>query len=385
MPSFFKHFLLTICFLASSVLGVDARALEPALGQIVGDVILPLQKQYGIPGVAVAITVDGRHAVFNYGIASKAGDRPVTDATLFEIGSISKTFTATLASLAQVRKRLNFSDKVGDHLAALKGSAFGATPVLALATHTTGGLPLQVPAEIVTDEQLGAYLGAWRPAHPPGTDRSYSNLSAGMLGRVAAHSLQGEFVPLMQRQLFAALSMNSTYYAVPASRMGDYAQGYTVSDSPIRVAQGVLGAESYGIKSTAADLIRFVDANLETGPQDSELGQAILQTHIGYFKVGAMTQGLIWEQYADTVDLNTVLEGSSRQMVYTAMPVTMIVPPMPPQSHALIHKTGATNGFAAYIAFVPYKKIGIVILANKSYPNEARIRAARQIMAQLAP
>lgn len=56
---------------------------------------------------------------------------------------------------------------------------------------------------------------------------------------------------------------------------------------------------------------------------------------------------------------------------------------MQPAGNVLINKTGSTNGFAAYVAFVPQRRIGIVQLAKRNYPIDARVAAALEILTRL--
>lgn len=351
----------------------------------VAQTIRPLMEQYQIPGMAVGVIVNNESYVYNYGSASKAAKLPVTDNTLFEIGSISKAFTAILASYAQVTGRLSLSDNASKYLPSLRGSDFDKVSLLNLGTHTSGGLPLQFPDNVKDNVQVMRYFQEWQPVYAPGEYRAYANPGIGMLGMIAAKSLAGEFTALMKNIVFAGLRMKSTVYEVPKLQAGNYALGYTQADAPVRLTPGVLASEAYGIRSTAGDMVRFMKANMLMLELDKKLQSAIANTRSGYYQVGVMTQGLVWEQYRYPVTLEDLLEGNSAKVSLEANPATKIDPPKPPLVSVLVNKTGSTSGFSSYVAFIPKMKTGIVLLANKNYPVEARVMAGYQILTKITP
>lgn len=351
---------------------------------LVNAAVRPVMQAQGIPGMAVAVTVNGKPHYFNYGVASKESAQPVTENTLFEIGSLSKTFTATLAAYAQASGKLSLSDKATQVWPALRDSAFDHISVLQLGTYTAGGLPLQFPtAADSTDKMLG-YFKQWQPTYAAGTHRLYSNPSLGLFGYLAAQSMGQPFDELMNNTLLPKLGLKHTYLNVPQAQMNLYAQGYNKDDKPVRVGPGALDSEAYGVKTSTSDLIGYVQANLQPSSLEKPLQQAIALTHTGYYRIGEMTQGLGWELYQYPVTLDQLLAGNSPQMAMEAHKVQWLNPPQPQQENLLLNKTGSTGGFGAYALFVPSKDIGIVILANKNYPIAERVKIAHQILSALS-
>ncbi|WP_127966354.1 class C beta-lactamase [Agrobacterium sp. RS6] len=371
---------IALATLISTSLFTQAFAADDArLKAITDAAIKPVMEKNGIPGLAVGISVDGENHVFTYGVMSKTTGQPVTPQTLFELGSISKTFTVTLSTYAETQGKLSLSGKVQDYLPSMKGKPFGDVTLMHLGTHTAGGFPLQVPDNVKTEPQLLAYLKAWKPAYKAGTHRTYANPSIGMLGYVTAKAMGQSYDSAMQDVLFPALGLKNTFTVVPKAKMADYAQGYKRTGEPARMTPAILSSEAYGVRSTATDMIRFVNANMGLEKLDGKLQQAIANTHTGYFSVGAMTQDMIWEQYAHPAAPKTLIETNSGALLKT-VPVSEISPPMKPRGDVFINKTGSTNGFGAYVAFIPEEKLGIVILANKNYPNEDRVAVAYEIL-----
>ncbi|MCW5688549.1 MAG: beta-lactamase [Pseudolabrys sp.] len=372
--------LVAIALALSSVAHADDTA---RIAAAVDQAYRPLLKQYDIPGMAVAVTVNGQQYFFNFGDAAKETKTPVTKDTLFEIGSVSKTFTATLAAYAVDRGALALDAHPGAYMPALHGSAVDKATVLNFGTYTAGGLPLQLPASVRNDATMAAYFKAFKPSAAPGERRQYSNPSLGLFGHLAALALKRDFADVMEKDIFSPLGLKHSYIRVPKAAMDRYAWGYKGSKA-VRVNPAVFADETYGVKTSAADLIRFVDINIAPDQIDAPMRRAVEATHVGYFRVGAMVQGLGWEQYDYPVTLETLRAGNSADMIYKPQAATALTPPRAPQSATLFNKTGSTTGFGSYVAFVPARKIGLVMLANRAFPIPARIDAAHAVLEVLA-
>ena len=355
---------------------------EQQVKAVIDQQFKPLLAQYNIPGLAVAVTLNGQHYFVNYGVASKQSQQPVRNDTLFELGSVSKTFNATLAGYAQAQGKLSFSDHPAKYFPELNNTAVNRATILNLGTYTAGGFPLQFPDEVVTQQDMVKYFQKWQPKTKISGARQYSNPSIGLMGYVTALAMKKPYSELIEKTLFPQLGLKQSFIHVPESQMENYAWGYK-NDQAMRVSAGMFDAEAYGVKSSSADMLKFIEAQLNPQQLKQPMRKTIENTHVGYFKVGAMTQGLGWEQYTYPVSLATLLQGNSSKMALESHTVTPIKQPKLASAATWFNKTGATNGFGAYVAFIPQQKIGIVMLANTNFPNEARITASYQTIQQL--
>ena len=182
--------------------------------------------------------------------------------------------------------------------------------------------------------------------------------------------------------MFPALGLEQTHLDVPEAALAQYAQGYGKDDRPLRVGPGPLDAEGYGVKTSAADLLRFVDANLHPERLDRPRAQALDATHRGYYKVGDMTQGQLGSlRLADLPEApagrQLDADGAATAQDRQAARATGA------GGQRLLNKTGSTNGFGAYVAFVPGRDLGLVIPANRNYPNAERVKIAYAILSGL--
>jgi beta-lactamase class C len=115
-----KLVAVLLCVLPACTGAIGERA---RLAQVVDTAVRgPILDACDVPGMVVGITVRGKRFFFSYGVASRATGRTVNADTVFEVGSISKVLTATLAAYAAERGLLAFSDTTSSRLPAFAGT-----------------------------------------------------------------------------------------------------------------------------------------------------------------------------------------------------------------------------------------------------------------------
>lgn len=353
---------------------------EKQLAEVVERTVTPLMNAQAIPGMAVAVIYQGQPHYFTFGKADVTANKPVTPQTLFELGSISKTFTGVLGGDAIARGEIALGDPVAKYWPELTGKQWQSIRMLDLATYTAGGLPLQVPDEVTDTASLLRFYQNWQPQWKPGTTRLYANASIGLFGALAVKPSGMSYEQAMTTRVFKPLKLDHTWINVPKAEEAHYAWGYREGKA-VHVSPGMLDAEAYGVKTNVKDMASWVIANMKPDSlQAPSLKQGIALAQSRYWRVGAMYQGLGWEMLNWPVDAKTVVGGSDNKVALAPLPVAEVNPPAPPVKASWVHKTGSTGGFGSYVAFIPEKQLGIVMLANKSYPNPARVEAAYRIL-----
>lgn len=333
----------------------------------------------GAPGLAIGLVTPAGRQLLTYGLADPASGRPVSASTLFEVGSISKTFTAALAALAVQRGAMDWRDSPGRHVPEVAGPGTDRLTLRDLATHTTGGMPLQFPDGIADWDATAAWFRRWVPLGTPGAVRSYANPSIGLLGVVAARALGGDFATLVARELLEPLGLRQTRLRIGPDDRACYALGHRTDGTPTRQTDGPLATEAYGVRITVGDLTGWIEAQLGLVRAGRRLQQALRETHRGHVRTGPITQGLIWEWFAPPAPLAQLEAASAPALVFRPNPAEPVRhTPLPPDG-AIVAKTGGTAGFGAYVAFSPGRGTGLAILANRSCPIQQRLALAQAL------
>ncbi|MBL9213163.1 MAG: serine hydrolase [Opitutaceae bacterium] len=294
------------------------------------------------PGGVAAAYIDADGVVFaQAGRFSAADDRSLTPDTQFEIGSVTKTFTAVLLADAVRASRLALEDPVGPPFA-----RSGVT-YLQLATHTAGLPPL--PTDLTMSDPLNPYADSDLPALTGSFAKvaagvkpsasSYSNFGFSVLGHAVAGAWDKPYGELLTERVLRPLQL-------PATRLS-WRDADPSRLAPPHDPSGIgrnwdlnAFAPAGSLVSSTRDLARYVQAHL--GLVESPLAGALADTQRARVGGGAPTRqsGLAW-----------VIERR-------------------PAGTRIWHN-GATGGYRSYVGFDPDRRAGVVVLTNHARGVEA--------------
>lgn len=308
-------------------------------------------------GVVVAAVADDVVEIRGAGTTGTNHRRVPGPDTLFEIGSVTKVFTAlALAHLASVGT-VSLDEPLGDLLpagTAVPSRAGQPISLQHLATHTSGlprlpkGMLLQAllrpskpdPYADCTADVLLSGLAGTRLGATPGKRFRYSNLGAGLLGLALARQAGTEYETLITHGICAPLGMTDTVVTVDATRSERSAQGHVRRGRPAAPWHLADLAGAGGLHSTATDLVAFVRAQLDGGPA-----------------------GL-----AEAIRLSRAVE--YRRSPFARVHLGWMAHRLHPRqgAHLQIWHNGGTGGFASFVGFDPEKRLAVIALGNTRRP-----------------
>jgi D-alanyl-D-alanine-carboxypeptidase/D-alanyl-D-alanine-endopeptidase len=231
-----------------------------------------------MPGSGIILGVLDHGALTVYKSGATGTQRPLDEHTVFEIGSVTKTFTATILARMVMAGKVKLSDPVSKYLpSTVHVPSKGGLDItlLNLATQHSGlpRLPDNFnpkdpddPYADYTTANLYAFLNAYKLPRDPGAKYEYSNLGVGLLGLALANHSNTTYSNLLSSQILKPLGMNETAIALSPSERAQFAVGHDADGTVVKPWNLNALVAAGGIRSSLSDMLDYLKCNLGEGP-----------------------------------------------------------------------------------------------------------------------
>lgn len=294
-------------------------------------------------GLIIGIIKGGQVTSYSYGETIKGNGKLPNADNFFELGSITKTFTATLLAYYLNEGKVKLTDPITKYLpdSVAANPELKAVTLLNLCNHTSG-LP-RMPDNLIshatdalnpykdyTQNLLYSYLRTCKLATKPGEQYVYSNLGVGLLGCILENVNSMLYEQMVHDLITKPLGMLSTSQFLNPIALPRFVQVYNAGGQPTPPWDFDVLAPCGALRSTLNDMIAYTRANMHAGTD--ELSKAMELAHKITFNKDVKI-ALAWH----VITVNGV---------------------------DYIFHNGGTNGSSSFMAFNTAKDIGIVILSN---------------------
>lgn len=338
----------------------------------------------GLPpdsGVAVAVIQGAERTVACRGFTDPATERPVRADTRFELGSITKTFTALLLAEMVAKGEVRYDDPIDKYLPADSVPGYPRErpiTLLHLATHTSGlpRLPVGLlpsampqwftrPCATFNAAHLLRSLARTPVRGTPGVQVRYSSLGCGLLGMLLENAAGTRYEDLLAARVCGPLGLVDTSCGPAQESATGYRRGRRVPSFRIPALPGAAA-----LRSSADDMLRYLQSHLalDAAPrrggqhcgvdQPSFVADPALRTALGdvrrpraAWRLAGTRVCLSWKQRSTAADDDSSAGGDAVEQV--------------------VFHEGSTRGFAAFAGFDPVARTGLVALIS-SPPTRRR-------------
>lgn len=320
----------------------DSHDLKQQISRMGADYLV--SRQNG--ALVIAFYQRGRESFQGFGKKSAADAGSPDAKTIFEIGSMTKIFTATVLAEMVNDGAVKLDDPISRYLPTGVESPKSNRHEITLenlATHTSGlpRLPDNFfdistnelnPYVNYTTKDLFADVSAIKLGNEPGKVSVYSNYGFGLLGKLLELKAGKSYEELIQQNVCAPLGLPDTTTQLSAKQRELLTPGHDGNGNVVPNWDFNALAGAGAIRSDTADILKFVEANL--GHAGSRVSEALAKTQECHFKQLAGGVGLGWQ-------------------------ITQTV-----QGQTVIWHNGGTGGYVSFMGFDKQSQVGVVILSN---------------------
>ncbi len=299
-------------------------------------------------GIVVGLIDTRGRRLLSAGSLNGPGTPAPGERNVFEIGSVTKTFTATLLADMVRRGEVRLDEPVQDLLPAgvrVPERDGQQITLLDLATQSSGlpRLPSNLaPADATnpyadyTEAQLFSFLSGYTLTRDPGAQYEYSNLGVGLLGLALARKAGKSYEQLVRDRIGGPLGMEDTRIELTADERARLAPAHDASGDTVSNWNIPTLAGAGALRSTLRDMMRYLAANLK-GDTGTALGRAMRDAQLPRrpTSIPATRIGLIW-MTRDTAGTR------------------------------IVWHNGGTGGYHAFIGFDPDRQLGVVMLISSA-------------------
>jgi len=341
--------LITILFLFSVfTLNLPSKVSEL---ELVSSKIKEFAKGKSRMGLIIGLVRGGKRYSYSYGYKSAEDKNPPDENTVFEIGSITKTFTGIILADMILKKELSDTDPVSKFIPKEKlklPETNGREITLRdLAQHISGipGMPDNIgdfrkkenPFSDYTPEKMFEFLNRCKLDFPIGSNHRYSNSGFGLLGYILAEKSGLTYEELVTDRIFKPLGMKNSSIELTDAQKKNIATGYNLKleQKPFWTTTDILNGSGF-IKSDLSDMFLYLEAAMG----GNTLLRQVIELASAEQRAGYPGTWIGYGWYTEFMK----------------------------NGDKVVTHNGATGGFYAFIGFNKVTRVGVIILSNhKNY------------------